>query len=205
MMKKDIIMFDLGGILYSIKHSYTHQALRALQKKDAEPIVFSLEQADPIFGLYDSGHIDTNEFCNHLRNQHHIIATDHDIHQAWNAMLIGIYDYAEELVLEAKKYAQIALLSNINHIHYSAIQEECSSLFSLFDFTFFSYRLKMRKPHVDIFKYALETVKAKPESILFIDDTPANIKAAQSLDIDARLIIPDTKWHIDIMQEFTRY
>ena len=120
-------------------------------------------------------------------------------------MLIGIYDYAEELVLEAKKYAQIALLSNINHIHYSAIQKECSSLFSLFDFTFFSYRLKMRKPHDDIFKYALETVKAKPECILFIDDTPANIKAAQSLGIDARLIIPDTKWHIDIMQEFTRY
>ena len=59
MMKKDIIMFDLGGILYSIKHSYTHQALRALQRKDAEPIVFSLEQADPIFGLYDSGHINT--------------------------------------------------------------------------------------------------------------------------------------------------
>ena len=57
MMKKDIIMFDLGGILYSIKHSFTHQALRALQRKDAEPIVFSLEQADPIFGLYDSGHI----------------------------------------------------------------------------------------------------------------------------------------------------
>jgi putative hydrolase of the HAD superfamily len=120
-------------------------------------------------------------------------------------MLIGIYDYAEELVLEAKKYAQIALLSNINHIHYSAIQKECSSLFSLFDFTFFSFHVKMRKPHNDIFKYALETVNAKPESILFLDDTPANIKAAQSFGIDARLIIPDTKWHVDIMQEFTRY
>ena len=204
-MKKDIIMFDLGGILYSIKHSYTHQALRTLQRKDSEPIIFSLEHADPIFGLYDSGHIDTEEFCNHLRNQHHILATDQDIHKAWNAMLIGIYSYAEALVLEAKKYAQIALLSNINHIHYSAIQEECSSLFSLFDFTFFSYRLKMRKPNDDIFKYALETVQAQPQSILFLDDTPANIKAAQSLGIDARLIIPDTEWHIDIKKEFNTH
>jgi HAD superfamily hydrolase (TIGR01509 family) len=63
----------------------------------------------------------------------------------------------------------------------------------------------MRKPNDDIFMYALETLKVKPESILFLDDTPANIKAAQSFGIDARLIIPDTKWHVDIMQEFTRY
>jgi hypothetical protein len=40
---------------------------------------------------------------------------------------------------------------------------------------------------------------------LFLDDTPANIKAAQSLGIDARLIIPDTEWHIDIMKEFNTY
>jgi HAD superfamily hydrolase (TIGR01509 family) len=63
----------------------------------------------------------------------------------------------------------------------------------------------MRKPNNDIFKYALETVQAQPQSILFLDDTPANIKAAQSLGIDARLIIPDTEWHIDIMKEFNTY
>jgi len=98
-------------------------------------------------------------------------------------MLLGLFPESVSLIQELKKTYRIALLSNINDIHYTSIEDECMPLFLELHDCFLSYKIGMRKPNYDIFLYALDRINIKPENALFIDDAYQNIIAARSLGI----------------------
>lgn len=52
---------------------------------------------------------------------------------------------------------------------------------------FVSGKLKMRKPHEDIYKYVLEKIGKKPEETVFIDDNPEFVETAKRLGMHAIL------------------
>ena len=112
-----LILFDLGGVLYNIEHARTHSALNTLQSINANPISFSLEHAEDIFGEFDAGRLNKSEFISRLREEYSIQATDEQIINAWNAMLLGLYPDTITFIHEISQYLPIALLSNINEIN----------------------------------------------------------------------------------------
>ena len=52
-----------------------------------------------------------------------------------------------------------------------------------FDALYLSYECGVMKPHKQIFEMMLEGQEALPEETLFIDDSPANVAAAEALGI----------------------
>jgi len=56
-----------------------------------------------------------------------------------------------------------------------------------FDHTVWSYALKLRKPQPEIYQAAVEGLKTPAENILFLDDKPENIQAAEAAGIQGIL------------------
>jgi len=188
-----LILFDLGGVLYRIDHARTQQALCSLQTNNAQPITFSLEHADPIFGEFDSGALNTSEFISSIRNRHSIQASDDLIINAWNAMLLGLYPDTLSFIEHMAQYIPIALLSNINAIHHEHIRDECAQLFQYFDHLFLSYTLNLKKPDPEIFHHVISQTGFAAHEILFLDDTPVNCTIAASVGINTLLINPHSR------------
>ena len=77
----------------------------------------------------------------------------------------------------------LALLSNTDNL-VSARWEQLG-LAKYFDHVFLSYQTKQLKPDKGAYLYALKKLGAKPEEVLFIDDSLANVIAAENLGMNA--------------------
>lgn len=55
--------------------------------------------------------------------------------------------------------------------------------FTHFNQTYFSYEIGYRKPEQGYFEFILNDLNANPDEVLFVDDTPENILAAETIGI----------------------
>ena len=70
-----------------------------------------------------------------------------------------------------------------------------------FDGLFASSHLGVRKPNIEFFKKVLVKVDAKPEEVLFWDDTKENIDAARSLGLHAEHFTSVEKY-MELMKQY---
>ena len=91
------------------------------------------------------------------------------------------------------------LLSNTNEIHLQYINEYTFNHFgirdisTLFEKTYYSHLIKLRKPNSEIFEFILNDKKILPEETLFIDDTYQHIITAKELNLKTyHLTKPET-------------
>jgi len=96
-----------------------------------------------------------------------------------------------EILKRVKKTHRIFLLSNTNDIHIKYInnylQKEYAmpDLTSLFEKTYLSYEIGMRKPDAEIFEFVLKENDLIPSETLFIDDSVQHIETARKLGLHA--------------------
>jgi putative hydrolase of the HAD superfamily len=60
---------------------------------------------------------------------------------------------------------------------------------NLFDKQYLSYEIGLRKPNKNIYEYVLNDIQKQPQECLFIDDSFANIKGAESAGIQTLLAL----------------
>ncbi len=173
------ILFDLGGVLFNIDYAIT---VKEFDLRTHRTMEFSQENELKIIADYEKGLITTDSFrknlCTSFGLDNELKTSEFD--KAWNAMLHGIYDFAVPTINYIKKAGyRLALLSNINELHYTAIKEETSELFSLFEKVFLSYRIGKRKPDEDTFRYVLGQCSWNANETLYIDDAQRHIDAAK--------------------------
>ncbi|MBL7998354.1 MAG: HAD family phosphatase [Candidatus Kapabacteria bacterium] len=181
------ILFDLGGVLYDINLRRTRDSLMLLAGRDIE---FQLTTQDAVFDEFETGAIPPDVFRNRLRSLYGITADDTDIDAAWNALLIGMIPGRVELLRALKPQYRLALLSNINPLHHERIRSEVEEAFAEFEHCFLSYEMGLRKPDVRIFSRVLDTLGVAPQNLLFIDDSPQHIAAAETLGIATYHVTP---------------
>lgn len=174
------IIFDLGGVLYEIDYEATEKAFASLSRaENIAQMRYSRSFQPEIITQYEIGKITESEFINGLRAEYQFTASDSEILAAWNAILVNIFPNREELVARFAQNYTIALLSNTNYSHITAITEETQNLFAPMKKTFFSHVLNDRKPNVSIFETVCKELDIPPEESLFIDDSPQHIEGAR--------------------------
>lgn len=177
------ILFDLGGVIYDIEMRRTQDAMERLLGKEMGLTLFSKTTQQEIISLYEMGKITTTDFINELRKQFGIHATDKQIADAWNAILIGVIPGRVELLEQLKPHFNLALLSNTNDLHYAYIYAECAPVYAQMQQCFFSCKMGMRKPNADIFETTLATLGWKKEETIFVEDSPPNILGAKNIGL----------------------
>lgn len=177
------ILFDLGGVIYDIEMRRTQAAMEQLLGKEMGLTLFSKTTQQEIISLYEMGKISTADFIEELRKQFGIDATDKQIADAWNAILIGVIPGRVALLEQLKPHYNLALLSNTNDLHYEYIYSACVPVYAQMQQCFFSCKMGMRKPNADIFETTLATLGWKKEETIFVEDSPPNILGAKSIGL----------------------
>ncbi len=177
------LLFDLGGVLYSIDLNRMFEAFKPLARPGHDPVLYTKDQQHDIFYQLDRGDVKATGFAEGLQEAYQLEGNPEQILEAWNALLIGVIPGRETALAQLKERYSLALLSNTNQFHRDVFDPQCQMIFQHMDRLFFSYEMGMRKPEPEIFLTVLGDMGWMPEETLFIDDTQINIQAADQLGI----------------------
>ncbi len=189
------IIFDLGGVIINLAYQKSVDALRLLSKKQ-QVIDFTQQAQSELFDLYETGRISSEAFRQGLRETYAIEGEDNALDEAWNAMLLDIPQERIQLLQELGKHYRLFLLSNTNAIHadrFNKTVQEVSglpSLDSLFEKTYYSHLVGMRKPSSEVFQHILEQNNLQTSETLFIDDSLQHIEGARKLGLQTLHLQP---------------
>ena len=182
------IIFDLGGVILDIDERVIYKELVKMGV-DLSQLIHS-KDFETIMSRFDMGIITAPTFRHRMKT---LIGqpkmTDQKFDAIWNSMLLDIPRERIEAIEQVKKHYKIFLMSNTNEIHYDLYVRDLQLRFGykefdeLFHKSYFSFAEHLEKPDPCFFELILDHEGLLPEETLFIDDTEANIKAAQALGI----------------------
>jgi HAD superfamily hydrolase (TIGR01549 family) len=182
--KYDTIIFDLGGVLYDIDVQLTKNAFASLGISDFERL-YTLKEQTVLFDALEKGTISEEEFVAGINKAAHAELTFEEVKNAWEALLIGMPKESVTLLKDLKRAGyKLYLLSNTNIFHYNFINNEMRNKFGidkladLFDEAYYSFKIGMRKPEIEIYEYVIHNHGLSLERTVFIDDNEDNIKGA---------------------------
>jgi FMN phosphatase YigB (HAD superfamily) len=182
------IIFDWGGVITDLHIDSIILAFKNLGF-DRLDEAFARDADQNFFLRFEIGKIKEGEFLQILHNHLHPEVTDRQILDAWNSILGELPAERWIILNEVKKSYRTFLLSNTNSLHLSYYSQKLSALYGrdsfghLFEKTYYSHILGMRKPDREIYEYVLNDSRLDPCKTLFIDDNPENIATAQELGI----------------------
>ena len=188
------LLFDFGGVIINIDYNRTLEAMRQF----GSGIEFTQAAQAGLFDELETGRLSAGEFRAGLRTHYGLQATDVQLDEAWNAMLLDVP--AERLALIAELRAQgyqTALLSNTNHLHITEINRRLKEQYGLengiadcLDRVFYSQEVGLRKPGEEIFRHALREMNWEAANTLFIEDSPQHIETARRLGLHTLFLTP---------------
>lgn len=173
------VLCDLGGVVVQIDARRCHQAWSRLSGVPVEQVRASL-YPDPHYEQLERGEIEGRDYLAHVRGLLGCEATDEELTEAFNALYLGV-DVEVLGILEdcARSGIHIAALTNTNALHHATWAKLFAADLAVFDPIICSHELGARKPEWTAFAQALEMLGARPESVLFIDDVPEYVEAAE--------------------------
>jgi glucose-1-phosphatase len=193
------IIFDYGNVILLLDFKKLRDGWKNLSIDDPDTF-FSHGVQEPIFDRFDRGLVSVTEFRDFIRNKiGKTDLTDEEIDAAWNSLLSGVDEGTHDMLAELNKKYRTFLLSNINPIHYEYIMNYLKNEFGfenndhLFEKTYYSHLIGIRKPDKAIFEKVLAENGLNPEETWFIDDIAANLQPAKALGIQTFMMTaPDT-------------
>ena len=116
------IIFDLGGVILDLAVSDTLMGFSKLSGLDPQTVTHLFKNSAG-FLAYEKGEIDDVEFRAFVRELYKIDASDRQLDECWNAMLLSIPTRKLDLLMALKEKYQTFLLSNTNTIHLDFIKK----------------------------------------------------------------------------------
>ena len=185
------VVFDMGGVLLQLD---IKRCIRAF-KEDA-----GFEDIDQFLNLYhqqgfvgdlEAGKISGEQFIAECLRHSRPGTAPEVIINCFKEFLIGLnYDMLDFIRSLKGKY-RLFLLSNNNilssQVFSQMMADEGLAFGDTFEKCFFSFQMKMLKPSPEIYRATIEGIGTRPEEILFIDASPANVDAARKQGIQTIL------------------
>ena len=206
-MRKDItnVVFDFGGVVAPADLGVVINKFKALGLGNIEEYL-NLVRQQGFFGDFETGLIDKDEFRARVSKE---VGREVSMDECRNAYM-GFFSSVPERNLElfrklrAEGY-RLSLLSNTNPFIMEwalskAFDGHGHSLDEYLDSIYVSYEMKVMKPDEKIFRMMLESEKAAPSQVLFIDDGPKNVAAARAIDINAIQATNGEDWTGDVLR-----
>lgn len=180
-MKFNTVIFDMGGVLLNFDFDIYLQSFREIGLTGIDEMADRYRQRGPFFEI-EAGLITAETFFDKIRSCLPKPLTDGEITETWCRFLKGIPVESLEAVKAVHRKKKTCLLSNSNPIHWGWVCERYfptrTALAEYFDECFLSYEMKMSKPDPEIYEAVEQRLAVPAESILFIDDSEENCRAA---------------------------
>lgn len=194
------LIFDCGGVVFEVDYERSFNEFKKLSKNTEKFEQLSVFGFKHIASDYEMGKQSTEDFLSYIKAKLDLQATNQQIIDAWNAMLIGFLPESVDFIKKLKNTFKIALFSNTNEIHYNTFSPICKELLALFDLTYFSHHIGFKKPNIDSFQYVLKDSGYLANETLFIDDSAENIESAKLLGIHSVHYTKD--WNFERLSDY---
>jgi HAD superfamily hydrolase (TIGR01549 family) len=197
-MKIKNIILDLGGVILDIDYRLTEKAFVDLGCANFNEIYSKAKQTS-LFDDFEEGKIAEMVFFYKLQHLAGLDVSLNGLKNAWNAMLIELPQRNFELLKLLQNKYRVFLLSNTNETHikkFTSIIEQSygfENFENLFEKTYYSSEIGLRKPNRECFEYVLSESNLVPEETIFIDDSIQHVEGAIKAGIQAHwLDLPKT-------------
>jgi glucose-1-phosphatase len=170
----DVVLFDLGGVLFDPGGVGPMRELSGIESDDE---LWRRWLTCRWVRSYERGHCSAQEFAAGVVQDWVLDITPAAFLAAFGGWPRGPYPGAEELVREAQAVSPVGCLSNTNALHWEAHFTRWPVLHEL-EFRFLSFELGMVKPDAEIFQAVAGRLEVAPERVLFLDDNTVNVEAA---------------------------
>lgn len=178
------IIFDLGNVLIDFNHWIAAERISQFTDKSAQEI-FNLFFDSTLIGLFEEGKIPPQEFFCKVKEILNLELDYNEFVPIWNEIFflseknLAVYNLAKSL----KPRYKLALLSNINILHFDYLKKKFPHLLNAFHSIITSFETGFRKPQPPIYEITLKVLEALPEQVFYIDDRPELAESAQALGI----------------------
>jgi HAD superfamily hydrolase (TIGR01509 family) len=178
------ILFDLGGVLVNWDGIEPLRNLTQgkLSREDARR--FWLES--PWVRRFEVGGCGPDEFAAGVVGELGLTVAPEVFLSEFESWDRGPLPGAFELLERLQRGCPLYCLSNNNEIHWR--KPALQGLLKFFTRTFVSFEIGVMKPDLAAFAYVLERVPERPGQILFLDDNPECITAAEQGGLVARRV-----------------
>jgi FMN phosphatase YigB (HAD superfamily) len=190
------IIFDLGGVIINLDNRKTEDAFTTLGVKNFRDY-FGHGFAASFFKDYEVGRIDDREFIRSIRQLAGLSqVSDKAIIDSWNALLLDFPAERIQLLKELRRSYRLFLFSNTNALHLAALRQIWAgsvgggSLEDLFEKTYYSHLMGMRKPDPGSFGFILKENQLIGEETLFVDDAIVNVEGAEQAGLKGLFLRP---------------
>lgn len=211
------IIFDLGGVLIDVDMPHCFHNIKALGV-DVEALTKAPSSAPSstvcegvtisgVLNEYQIGKIPTEDFLSMILKVSAPGTTRQQVLDAWNSCLQTLPKYKLDFVKQLRQEGYAThLLSNTNDAHWKYILETAfpEPAENYFDKIFLSQEMGMAKPDINIFEEVIHQIGAPASECLFIDDSSANCKAAETLGIHAYNAPVHTDWREELKSIVTQ-
>ena len=177
------VIFDLGNVLIGFDHTIAvKKILKHTPKKSRD--IYDLFFDSDLTQEFEKGKTGTLEFFQQVKTALELKISYGEFLPIWNEIFFSKPE-SEDFVGSLNSGIKLALLSNINQLHYEYIREEFSSTIGLFeaDKIIPSFRTGFIKPDKEIYDLALKALDVPRESVVYVDDRLDLIEAALSYGI----------------------
>ena len=197
------LIFDLGGVVFTLDHDEAVRRFADLGVTDAANILNPYTQSG-IFGDLEIGKISASEFIDKLSDMLGKKVSYDECQHAWLGYCKHVPAHNLETLTNLRHRGyRVVLLSNNNPF----LMKWCESndfdgnghsLNYYFDALYKSYEVKMMKPDEAFFRHVLLNEHMLPDETLFIDDGPRNCASASQLGIHTLCPVNGEDWTADL-------
>lgn len=148
---------------------------------------WSMWLSSPAVRRFESGVSTVEEFGEEIVNELGLPFSAQELIRRFLDWPKGLFAGAHELVRLVRESHPVAVLSNINALHWTS-QRDHQTISRMFDVQFLSYEIGLVKPDLTVFHHVINELGVEPDAIFFLDDNQANVSAARGVGIDAVLV-----------------
>lgn len=190
----DNVVFDLGGVVIDLDRE---RCIRSFEKSgisDAGELLGQYRQEGPFLDL-ETGRITAAEFFDILRRKACPGTTDEELQNAFNSFLVDLPVRRLQAIRMLRSGRRVFALSNTNPVMYnswiaSAFRAEGLTVNDYFEGVVASFAEGCCKPDRRIFEILISRYGLEPGRTLFLDDSEANCRAAESTGLKSLCVTP---------------
>jgi putative hydrolase of the HAD superfamily len=189
------VVFDLGGVLAEFSGVVS---LRELASIDTDEEVWRRWLECEWVRRFERGRCSPGEFASGVVGDWHLPVTSAEFLATFEGWVQAPYDGAEQLVADTAGRVTVAMLSNMNPVHWERAVSGWP-LVGHFDQVFTSFQLGLIKPDAEVFEHVVDALALPPEEILFLDDNQINVDGALAVGLRAERVrgVPEAREAVD--------
>ncbi len=177
----EMIVLDMGGVLLELNDPLPTFGLDMDQHDFMESWLLSRSVSE-----LERGDMNISQFASVIVEEFALPYSPAEFVRRFESWPGAIYEGVPALLESIARHHRVALLSNTSATHWNR-DDIGGRLTPLFHEVFLSYRTRHLKPEPAAFEDVIQHFAIDAGKVLFLDDNPLNIEAAQACGMQARL------------------